>query len=1379
MARRRHRVLRAVARAIATLVTLVLAAIAAVLVALTTDWGREQVRRITEAQLNRIFHAKVSVGRITGSVLSRFSVDGLTVDDASGKRVITVGTVRADWEPLALIGQRVHAHAIEVTGPVVVVARQPDGSINLAHLLPTPKPGGGPSPWRVALDKVVVRDGFVTLPVGAGGMTLANVGVDGAVQVAPGVEAVALARAAATWIERGLPLDARGRFVSSRRLMQLSAFEAHAGGSRLAVPFALYEPQDRALAAMIDAAVREADTFQVWPHPVALGDATLGGAVTGLGRGAPLEARLHASALHGQIWTRLAADLEKPGIAGELRARGVRAPGPIAARGDVDASFDVAGKTLETARGTLALTARADVAGRTIDRLKVDAVVGGGVARADATVSAAGGTGRAHADVRLQQPIVVDGARLRAELPDIGALAPGVKGSGSVDVTVRGTPQALEAKGRAHADRIAAGPARAASADVDFDVTRRGMSFAGSARLDAHDVAAAAMGLGRVRADARLGAGGRTVAVNLAVGGAGVPYAAEVAGQVTLAPTATRIDVRELALSAHGLALNGHGGSVVVHRSGALDADRLGLASAAGTVEVTGHLAAPRPGAGRFTRDGELHLHVVGLDLGRLRTAFAPEAASIAGKISLDLHAVRDGTKLGVEGEYLAEDVIATRRVPPIDALGRINVGNGRLVASGHVRERITGGIVDYAIESEVPRQALDAQAWKRLDLDAALRGGIVHLRQLDVGTLAELAHAHGYKGRIDGVLSVEPGTRALALTLKGRGIEAPGLKAVGLDAKGTWDHEALDLGVEVAIADRPVLAIKGRTRVGLHALADGLVDLGSAPIEVHAESHALELARLRPALESNVNLGGRADLDVDVAGTMAKPTAKARLLIGAARVAKVEFQNLEVNANLEPARITATVSARQQQGGTLDGDAAIDRASAAAASAEIRAKDFDLGFLPALAHGATDALAGVGGKLDANLRLAVTPDGRTLQGQASVRDGSFYVPMSGLVDRVELKAGIENGRLSVEKLTGRTGAGSISGKVQATFDGPVPRDFSAELKVDRLPVQAGATVVTVSTDGKITAKNQNGAYDMTATLRGATVRVPNTSRPGGKLQSTGKLQDVVFIDEPDFMQRTGFEALGGDYDKMKSGGALNVNIKLETPNGVRVTGQEIELSLRPDLVIHQRAGQVSIGGGIETQTGYLDLFGQRWDVTTANLSFDEADTTINPRLNIELQHQYQSTTAYVGVTGTLQQPKLSLRAEPGAYEQQQILSWVLGGSPDDTAGDKTTASDKAAGMASSVLLGQVQSQLRHALPIDVLSVHMGEGTEAQTTRVEVGKWLNDSLFLGYRARINAPENENANEADIKWRLGGRWLLDAYYGDKSVGSADVLWSTRY
>src|SRR5262249_19141573 len=309
--RRQHRLFRVIGWVLFSLLALVVLAIATVVFVLHTDWGREQVRAVAEAQLQNLVDGKVKVGKITGSPLSEFVVHGLSVTDKEGKPVVTVGSFALEWEPFALLEKRFHARSVEIDGPVVSGARQPDGTLNLAHILKpkTEPPSTEPSPWRIAIDKLVVRDGVAVMPVGPKKehMSLTNLEVDATGQLGPDTPAVTLKHFYANWIERGLPIDARGRVVSAVHIDQVTAFAAHVSGSRVSVPFALVSPDTGAMSAIVGSSLREAELFHFWPHPMGLGDATFTGVVARADDRAPFEGRLHASALHGQMWASVAA----------------------------------------------------------------------------------------------------------------------------------------------------------------------------------------------------------------------------------------------------------------------------------------------------------------------------------------------------------------------------------------------------------------------------------------------------------------------------------------------------------------------------------------------------------------------------------------------------------------------------------------------------------------------------------------------------------------------------------------------------------------------------------------------------------------------------------------------------------------------------------------------------------------------------------------------------------------------------------------------------------------------------------------------------------------------------------------------------------------
>jgi len=300
----------------------------------------------------------------------------------------------------------------------------------------------------------------------------------------------------------------------------------------------------------------------------------------------------------------------------------------------------------------------------------------------------------------------------------------------------------------------------------------------------------------------------------------------------------------------------------------------------------------------------------------------------------------------------------------------------------------------------------------------------------------------------------------------------------------------------------------------------------------------------------------------------------------------------------------------------------------------------------------------------------------------------------------------------------------------------------------------------------------------MKAILRDARVRLPQQRRSGEALQKTGELEDVVFTDVPGFHRRTGYLALTGSPDAASTGGR-DLVLALETPRGIEVSGQDVDLLINTqDLQLVMSEGQASIGGGVSVNRGFIELFDRRYDIIRASASFNEHEP-VNPHLDIRLAHEFHELTLFIDVGGTLEEPTLDLSTDRGSYDQAQLIGWVLGGNPDDPAVGKQPLDQQALGMASNLVLGQVQQLVKKALPVDVLAVKVGEGSDTQTTRFEVGKWLTTDLFLGYIYRMNAPEDKNLNEAQVEYRLGRRWLLEAFFGDRGVAGADITWSKKY
>src|SRR5690606_35638033 len=130
------------------------------------------------------------------------------------------------------------------------------------------------------------------------------------------------------------------------------------------------------------------------------------------------------------------------------------------------------------------------------------------------------------------------------------------------------------------------------------------------------------------------------------------------------------------------------------------------------------------------------------------------------------------------------------------------------------------------------------------------------------------------------------------------------------------------------------------------------------------------------------------------------------------------------------------------------------------------------------------------------------------------------------------------------------------------------------------------------------------------------------------------------------------------------------------------------------------------VTGAIVASTGYVELFGRRYQVQRAVVSFGGTSGGVpDPALDILLAHEFSTLTLFLQVQGTASEPELELGSEPGVYDDATLLSFVLGADPDSPAGAGDAAPgvrDRAVGVASGLLMGQVQDLIQQVLPVDI-----------------------------------------------------------------------------
>jgi translocation and assembly module TamB len=231
----------------------------------------------------------------------------------------------------------------------------------------------------------------------------------------------------------------------------------------------------------------------------------------------------------------------------------------------------------------------------------------------------------------------------------------------------------------------------------------------------------------------------------------------------------------------------------------------------------------------------------------------------------------------------------------------------------------------------------------------------------------------------------------------------------------------------------------------------------------------------------------------------------------------------------------------------------------------------------------------------------------------------------------------------------------------------------------------------------------------------------------------------------------------------------------VNTRDPIDVRGDELHAQVNASLDITSTRGRNLASGSVTIGQGKVKIYDRDWEVNRARISFD-GQTPPNPHLDIQLSHVYEGNTVYINVNGSAAKPEITFQSDPPIYDQAQLLSLVLTGSP---GADQRSGSmqDRAAGVIASMVGGEIKKALRKTLPIDTIQIGSGKGISPGS--VTIGKWLTPDLFVAYRRRFEAEELENANEALFEYDIGKSWVLEGLYGDGGKGGADLLWTHSF
>jgi translocation and assembly module TamB len=822
------------------------------------------------------------------------------------------------------------------------------------------------------------------------------------------------------------------------------------------------------------------------------------------------------------------------------------------------------------------------------------------------------------------------------------------------------------------------------------------------------------------------------------------------------------------------------------------------------------------------------------VDLAKLAEKLPADGAGAANKVSgllevkaqLERDSATDDTPL-LKLKAGTKDLVVTGggtaapwRFEGVDASFDLSADgeNGHTAIDARLQDK-AGLLADFNLSSDgVPYGRLFRTSDGVLDIaqDMPFTANL-SIPERDIATLPSIVKTHGMHGQFKAGLEwagslLRPNLSATASLTKGR--TDVRVLAIPLDLAVSAKYDGAHAHVSMGAQARAKQVLQAD--VDVDALAqDLLAATHGAPVPwkagAQAKLDAFPLQSIGTLDDHQVR--GLASGQFAISGLHDDAKANLALKVEGLRVGEVACKSAEANASVDGSAFDASIGITEQIGIAAVEDGAVElRAHAGSfwgsamapsldvnrpADVSLKAKRFHAEVLqPFIAS----VFAQLGGRIDADARLAIDPVAKSVrpQGTIAFSEGSFELAsFGGEFHDVGAKLVLTpDGIIRLENATMHGVTGRMNAAATARLDGLSLAGARAEFQIpknDPLPlvlegVQAGTL------DGRFSLSvdrtPDRSGLEVGVAVPTLHLQLPTTS--GHEVQALGNLEGV----KVGVQHGNEFVAaqLDGDGEApVKRPPSTPMKIAVNLGNDVQVargSDLDVRLSGSPTITV---ADETRVTGQVRLVRGSLDVQGKPFSIENGTVTF-VGDDASNPQVNITAMWTApDETRVFADYIGPLKSAKLTLHSEP-AYSETQILSLILFGTvdPDQQApagtGTGMTAQGNsavgAAGGAATGPLNKALGGLNKALDNFGLvgGVVAKIDTSNTTPRPEVEVQIARDLSIQVALVLGLPppgSNPDSTLVTLNWRFLRKWRLETTVGDAGTTILDLVWQHRY
>ena len=404
-------------------------------------------------------------------------------------------------------------------------------------------------------------------------------------------------------------------------------------------------------------------------------------------------------------------------------------------------------------------------------------------------------------------------------------------------------------------------------------------------------------------------------------------------------------------------------------------------------------------------------------------------------------------------------------------------------------------------------------------------------------------------------------------------------------------------------------------------------------------------------------------------------------------------------------------------------------------------------------------------GNLIVNSTLRGSFEQPLVNGQIDLKNASInYTDLPNGISNANGVIALNGKTAVIRSLTAESGGGKIAVDGTVSFTGATAT-YNVQAKADNVRMRyEGASVVTKTS----------------LTLTGSTKR--------SVLAGDVTIERVAYNQQSDIGTMLSGSATPPKAPSASVGplAGMRLNIRIRTAPDVRFqTSLAQELQATADLNLRGTLESPGMTGRINITRGTLIFFGNKYTVNRGTISFFNA-TAIQPVLDIDLETSVKSVDVVLGVTGPIDNLKLSYRSDPPLKFDEIIALLATGKTPPDPtiAAHQPAAPEQSLGqMGESAILSQavanpIANRLERVFGVTQLKIDptFTSGSALPQARVTLQQQVTGTITFTYTQDMTQP---NSQIIRVEWEMTPRFSAIATRDENGIFGIDFFYKKQF